>query len=668
MAKIIPEESITNSHPGAQLYFCLKALDDNFICRQQLTTSPELTGLRYWIKHDKQSLLLATLPDKAISDEIELDKEQLAKHPLVVELVAERNALFPESLQNHAHRLLPIVLLLQDNLGAKQTIHNKASGVLAIGGILISGAMQAVVKRCSGIPASEQVDRIINARFSPEALISKDVSDESPKDLKLLDLQQEISLKKGLFAKPSSPYSFNVVTGMAGSGKSEVLVKRAALLLQHAPQSRILILSHNKSISNALKQSLCMLARNADAIQCLPFYEWCRKLLGGTWRFVYDDQETELFDLMIKRHFKHEALSRTGLIREINFIKDRRIETESDYLRTIRSSNSLALSTEIRKRIWQAMVDIDTHLRDRKSSLWGDAPGQLLTALEEGKTVERYTHILIDEGQYFAPVWFKLITTMLAPQGDLFITADPDQGFLNRSIDAAENELPMDNTESMSSSKTQLTHHYRCSPAISMVVDKFCTHRSMDSSKQAMYSIKQPGPIDPEDQPQLLHFPTKEDQQNRLFSVIHQLTQEGYSPSDILIINADIQSTRMLAQDIRDMLNIRATAMTGSMIIDDTTLKLCDITGATGLQSKIVLITGLEYLFDAEQSVELSDRERHSLKTDNTRLLHMAMTRASERLYLLISTAEVPESLIIDGLDAPTLSKEFLAPVRYLNP
>jgi superfamily I DNA/RNA helicase len=190
----------------------------------------------------------------------------------------------------------------------------------------------------------------------------------------------------------------------------------------------------------------------------------------------------------------------------------------------------------------------------------------------------------------------------------------------------------------------------------------------MDTLKNPMYSIKQPEPINPDDHPQLFHFPTKDDQQNRLFSEINQLIQRGYEASDILIINADIQSTRFLAQEIRDALRIRTTALTGSMIIEDNTLKLCDIQSATGLQSKIVFITGLENIFDAEQSVELSDRERHSLQTDNTRLMHMAMTRASDRLYLMISTKQVPDSLIIEGLDTPTLSKEFLAPVRYLNP
>jgi len=643
----------------------MQSLDEAIVCRQQLSGAFELTGLRYWVRQGKRSLLLATLPDQSISTDIELNTEQLAKHPLIIELLAERDALLPASLQSHAHQLLPIVLLLQDNLAAKQTIHTKELGILAIGGVLINGAMKMVFDRCLGIAASEQVNQYIRAQFCPELLIDNSANDLQPQKLKLLDLEQEICLKKGLNTKSNasqSPYSLNVVTGVAGSGKSEVLIKRTIMLSEKKPNARILVLSHNKSISNALKKSIASQTKKSDGIQCLPFLEWCRKLLGGTWRFIYEDQETELLDLMIKRHFEQEELSRHGLVREINFIKDRQIETETDYLNTIRSSRSFALSNPIRKRIWQAMVDVDTHLKDRNSSLWGEAASFLIKALDDGKIVEPYTHILVDEGQYFAPVWFKLITRLLAPQGELFIAADSDQGFYNRSIEWKETGIDLRN------STTRLRNHYRCSPAISRVVDEFRLHRSMEELKAPLHSINNFEPIKPEDHPQLLHFPTREDQQNRLFSEIHQLIQSGYEANDILILNADKQTTRFLAQEIRQTLSIRATTLTGSVIIEDNTIKLCDIESATGLQSKVVFITGLENIFNAEQSTELSERERHSLKTDNTHLLHMAMTRASERLCLLISTKQVPDALIIEGLDTPTLSREYLAPVMYLNP
>lgn len=85
-------------------------------------------------------------------------------------------------------------------------------------------------------------------------------------------------------------------------------------------------------------------------------------------------------------------------------------------------------------------------------------------------------------------------------------------------------------------------------------------------------------------------------------------------------------------------------------------------------KSKVVFITGLERIFDDEENPALNSRERRSLKLENTHLLHMAMTRATDKLYLLITTDEIPEDLTIEGLDIPTLTQQQRAPVMYLNP
>ena len=664
MALIIPEDSLTASYPGTDLHYCLQQLPAEFISRQQLSADIDVTGLRYWVCREKRSLLIATLPDDAISSDIEIDYELLHQHPLVFELIQERNALLPELLSEHASRLLPIVLLLPDNLKPKQTIQLQEQGLLAIGSILLDGALPVVLDRYLGMAASVQVNKIIRGRFNPELVLTNIAKDETESDLTptLLDTEQEQSVTSDWdISAGQLPFSLRLINGLSGSGKSMVLVKRASMLATKYPKSKILILSYNKAISNQLKQQLTETGKHTNSIQCHPFLEWCRKLLGGTRQFVYEDQEAELFDLMIKRHFEDAGLSRYGLIREINFIKDRMINTEAEYLGTLRSGQSLALSNPIRKRIWKALVEVDTHLKDRNCHLWADAPAFLLKEFEDGKTFEPFQHILIDEAQYFAPSWIKVIKHALAHGSQLFMTADPDQGFYNRSLEWKETGLDFRGRT------IRLKHNYRCSPAISRVVDTFKLHRLMEQVNHPLYSINHIDPIAPEDHPQLLHFPTQEDQKNRLFSEINQLVKEGYHPNDILILNADKQTTRFMSQEIREALKIKATTLTGSMSIDKQSLRLCDLEAATGLESKVVFITGLEKIFDQESDKSISDRERHSLRISNTLMLHMAMTRASEHLYLLLTTDDIPEELDIEGLDIPTLSTTERAPVMYIN-
>ena len=88
---------------------------------------------------------------------------------------------------------------------------------------------------------------------------------------------------------------------------------------------------------------------------------------------------------------------------------------------------------------------------------------------------------------------------------------------------------------------------------------------------------------------------------------------------------------------------------------------------ATGLQSQVVFITGIEELIGLENSPKANAHDRRSLKVEHTQILHMAMTRASERLYLLITAPTIPEEWQIDGLITPTLSTEQRAPVTYLK-
>ena len=73
-------------------------------------------------------------------------------------------------------------------------------------------------------------------------------------------------------------------------------------------------------------------------------------------------------------------------------------------------------------------------------------------------------------------------------------------------------------------------------------------------------------------------------------------------------------------------------------------IRVTTINAGAGLESPIVFLVGLRLLFEAEQSLRLSDEEREGLIRDNTRKLYMAATRAGQRLVLSYS-GELPEAL-----------------------
>ena len=658
MAQIIPEAPLTAIYTNIQLHKCLAGLPDTITAYQQLIPD-EALGLRYWVTHNRQSVLIVTLPDITLRKKTDVTEQQLRQLPELFELIQERNALLPDLMQEHAKHLLPILLLLPDTLQSKQTIHLKDQGVLAIGDVLLSESLEKILSHYWGITSSENVKQFIHQHFCPEIVLN-----EYDEVIEMLSHEQELSLKSGLISNHLSDNTApqaKVLLGVAGSGKSTVLIKRVALLHTFNPTAKILVLSHNKAINNILKEKISTLTDRSSNIHCHPFMEWCRKLLGGTWQFVYDDQETELFDSMIKRHFPDGEINRHSLVREINFIKNHALQTETDYLDSLSSSNSYALSNPIRKRIWQTCIDVDTHLKDRKRYLWSNVPSMLLNELNNGKIFEPYTHILIDEAQYFSPAWITLAQRVMAQNGQLFLAADSAHN-LSSSISNWR-----DTGIELRGNTVNLNTSYRCNTAISKVADGFRVNRSLKTLSNPLCLKNRHELIEPETQPKLLQFPTARDQKRRLFSEVHQLIQSGTPANEILILCASKQSSRLLAQELKQALDIPATVLTGSMIMNHESIKLCDMESATGLQSQVVFITGIEELMDIENDPILNAHDRRSLKVEHTQLLHMAITRASKRLYLLLTAQSIPEEWEIDGLMTPTLSTTKRAPVTYLN-
>jgi UvrD-like helicase family protein/nuclease-like protein/AAA domain-containing protein len=110
-------------------------------------------------------------------------------------------------------------------------------------------------------------------------------------DLKVLDLKQErnaLNIGQG----------HRILYGVAGSGKTVLLVARARLLAQQNPESRVLVLCFNVSLSTYLKQCLAD-CQNATV---LHFDGWA-KANGVVRRFNHQHNETnnELGERLLRR-------------------------------------------------------------------------------------------------------------------------------------------------------------------------------------------------------------------------------------------------------------------------------------------------------------------------------------------------------------------------------
>ncbi|MFW6354796.1 MAG: hypothetical protein ACOC3I_10470, partial [Verrucomicrobiota bacterium] len=142
-------------------------------------------------------------------------------------------------------------------------------------------------------PLGELLLETLQGRFSPEATIparwvaprENPMSVLEPRQTDyLLDLDQEAVLKRDLELSDEAhgaagTSSLRLVTGVAGCGKTLVLLLRARMTAMLQPGARVLVLMHNR----ALRADLAARAREMDeeiAVEWETFMSWIRRFLS----------------------------------------------------------------------------------------------------------------------------------------------------------------------------------------------------------------------------------------------------------------------------------------------------------------------------------------------------------------------------------------------------
>ena len=157
--------------------------------------------------------------------------------------------------------------------------------------------------------APDTIDRI-RAWFSPEVRIPGRMIPRRHKidyvaaslTPYLLDYDQENAVKMDLALSPEAENvigaaSPRLITGVAGSGKTLVLLYRAALLSRLNPEKRCLILTHNKPLIYDLRRRLDQIIRSQEQkkkIDCIHFASWCRRIGNDKMNIISFREKEEL--------------------------------------------------------------------------------------------------------------------------------------------------------------------------------------------------------------------------------------------------------------------------------------------------------------------------------------------------------------------------------------
>jgi len=229
-------------------------------------------------------------------------------------------------------------------------------------------------------------------------------------------------------------FNIRLVRGVAGSGKTQILCKRAVLLSKTFPDWHILVLTRNRGLALDLERVL----EGYERIQVFNFDRLCRSQLEavGLWRAPVDDTDQPgWIAQVIKEVPGADAFDPRFLRDEFNWMKHVDVRDRESYLAENRDGREVPLSRKKQRPVvFEVFQRYEERLQRFRQMVWADVPLLMLEAMDEGLLpCEQYDAILVDEAQMFPPTWLTVVKRWLKkPHGMLFLVADTTQNIFGR--------------------------------------------------------------------------------------------------------------------------------------------------------------------------------------------------------------------------------------------
>lgn len=225
-----------------------------------------------------------------------------------------------------------------------------------------------------------------------------------------------------------------LVRGVAGSGKTLVLVRRARHLAEQYPDARLLVMSFNVELAKDLKARIDL---PESRVQVANFHKVCRAILGRAWQQPLRTRE------WLRQHerelLRELRLTAEFVAGEFAWRREMGLLDDEAYLTAERKGRGQRLDQRKRLALNAAFRRYRAHQQALRQSGaggydWDELPLRALAALEDpaGHPLRAaFDAILLDEAQDFAPSWLRLTRALLKPGGSLFICDDPAQCLFN---------------------------------------------------------------------------------------------------------------------------------------------------------------------------------------------------------------------------------------------
>ncbi|MHA2878683.1 UvrD-helicase domain-containing protein [Vibrio campbellii] len=499
----------------------------------------------------------------------------------------------------------------------------------------------------------------IKRTFFPESVIPAQCStrrgkasvDNTAKLLPFfLDYDQELATRLDMVESVDSEeegqedISVRLINGVAGSGKTLILINRAALYCKKYPEKKVLLAIHNKPVTEDIKYRFeTWLKGKPDNLEIATFHSFALRQYSKSYQRVTPvfgdaNMKEEKKNVLSIQNEAYTQLSLTDeqIWSELEYINDYLIKDKEEYLEFDRQGRGFALQKSQREYVWQLYVEFSAQLSSVKKYL----PSLYIkeVALSD-KPLEQFDHILLDEAQFFAPSWLQLIKRSLAPGGQLFICADPNQGFLKSRLSWKSVGL------NVRGRTKRLNHSYRTTYEIMVAANALLDglEGNPEDYVKPDYEKMARG-----HKPHLIYSRNAQDEKKRFLNELLALVQsDTVALHQIMVLCSPEYNPWSLKQDIEKRIgsNKVINYNNAKELADNvgSKIRLLNINSCTGMESGTVFVLGAGHIINQPKNIELSDSEREEALQESMRKLYVAMTRAGQKL-VVFSTEEFPDN------------------------
>ncbi|MFD2681948.1 UvrD-helicase domain-containing protein [Bacillus seohaeanensis] len=462
-------------------------------------------------------------------------------------------------------------------------------------------------------------------------------------DLALTDKQKEVVDYNGEEV---------LIKGIAGSGKTTVILRRANKLLKKNPDLKIGIFTYNKSLTSYSKEMAKKIG--SDNLKVYTFHGWGSSVLKDLLKtynlnIFYDSDKKEALNksiASIKSNLDHRFITeekyKSFLLDEISWMKGKGFTTREEYKQAVRKGRGgeVRVTKQDRDLIYSLFESYE-YARVGKGRIGFDDFARIIyDKKDQIKDHFKFDHVMVDEAQDLQQLQLQLLR-FITKKG-FVVAADKGQKIYKTSFSWKDIGLNI-----LGGRTKILNNSFRSTKQIVEMANSLQLHDSVIHDDEYVKPVmpEYTGPI-----PEVYQCASRQVQDQAIVNSIKQIAEE-YPGATIGVLAREWRSVGRIYHSIKGTEIAYEYLKDGKGNPTSPGVKFSSFHSAKGLEFDFVII--LDLINDERaDNKDIHDDEYYDVER---RLLYVSITRAKKHLQVFYY--KEPSRLLLE-IDPSTYKKD----------